>query len=80
MFAITGMTGRVGAAVADHLLKDGAQVRAVIRNPEKAARWKERGCELVVADMNMDQIEEVRRTWQFYRDRRPDLYEGLVKP
>jgi beta-ureidopropionase len=36
--------------------------------------------ELVVADMNMDQIEEVRRTWQFYRDRRPDLYEGLVKP
>ncbi len=36
--------------------------------------------ELVIADMNMDQIEEVRRTWQFYRDRRPDLYEGLVKP
>ena len=36
--------------------------------------------ELVVADMNMDMIEEVRRTWQFYRDRRPDLYGKLVEP
>ncbi|MBB3311632.1 uncharacterized protein YbjT (DUF2867 family) [Rhizobium sp. BK196] len=52
MFAVTGMTGKVGAAVADHLLKDGAKVRAVVRNPEKAAGWKERGCELAVADMN----------------------------
>lgn len=52
MFAVTGMTGQVGAAVADHLLKDGAHVRAVVRNPEKAAGWKERGCELAVADMH----------------------------
>jgi beta-ureidopropionase len=35
--------------------------------------------ELVVADMNLDMIEEVRRTWQFFRDRRPDAYEDLVK-
>ena len=35
--------------------------------------------ELVIADMNMEQIEEVRRTWQFYRDRRPDLYGDLTK-
>ncbi len=52
MFAVTGMTGQVGAAVADHLLKDGAEVRAVVRNPEKAAGWKARGCELAVADIN----------------------------
>ena len=52
MFAVTGMTGQVGAAVADHLLKDGAKVRAVVRNPEKAAGWKDRGCELAVADIN----------------------------
>jgi uncharacterized protein YbjT (DUF2867 family) len=52
MFAVTGMTGQVGAAVADHLLKDGAEVRAVVRNPEKAAGWKERDCEIAVADMN----------------------------
>jgi beta-ureidopropionase len=35
--------------------------------------------ELIVADMDMGLIEEVRRVWQFYRDRRPDSYELLVK-
>ncbi|HEX5061016.1 MAG TPA: nitrilase-related carbon-nitrogen hydrolase [Kofleriaceae bacterium] len=35
--------------------------------------------ELVVAEMNLDMIEEVRRTWQFYRDRRPDTYDDMVK-
>ncbi len=35
--------------------------------------------ELVVADCDLDLIEEVRRTWQFYRDRRPDTYEDMVK-
>lgn len=35
--------------------------------------------ELVVADMNMEIIEEVRRVWQFYRDRRPESYDELVK-
>lgn len=35
--------------------------------------------ELVVATMDLDMIEEVRRTWQFYRDRRPDTYEDMVK-
>ena len=35
--------------------------------------------ELVVADLDLDLIEEVRRTWQFYRDRRPETYEGLIE-
>ncbi len=35
--------------------------------------------ELVVAEMDLDLIEEVRRTWQFYRDRRPDSYGDLVR-
>ena len=35
--------------------------------------------ELVVAEMNLDMIEEVRRTWQFFRDRRPESYEDMVK-
>ncbi len=34
--------------------------------------------ELVVAEMDLDMIEEVRRVWQFYRDRRPETYEDLV--
>ncbi len=35
---------------------------------------------LVVADLNLDMIEEVRAVWQFYRDRRPDAYGPLVAP
>jgi beta-ureidopropionase len=34
--------------------------------------------ELVVADLNMDLIREVRNTWQFFRDRRPDAYTSIV--
>jgi len=36
--------------------------------------------ELIVADLNLDMIEEVRRVWQFYRDRRPEAYDELVRP
>lgn len=35
--------------------------------------------ELVVADLNMDEIQEVRSVWQFYRDRRPESYKELVQ-
>jgi N-carbamoylputrescine amidase len=43
----------------------------------KASRDKE---ELVVADMDLDLIQEVRNTWQFYRDRRPETYKEIVAP
>jgi len=29
--------------------------------------------------LDLDLIGEVRKTWQFFRDRRPDMYESLVK-
>jgi N-carbamoylputrescine amidase len=34
--------------------------------------------ELIVADLDLDVIREVRNTWQFFRDRRPDAYGLLV--
>jgi N-carbamoylputrescine amidase len=34
--------------------------------------------ELVVADLNLDLIKEVRDTWQFYRDRRPETYGPIT--
>jgi N-carbamoylputrescine amidase len=34
--------------------------------------------ELVVAEMDLDMIEEVRRVWQFYRDRRPETYSAMA--
>ena len=36
--------------------------------------------ELVVRDLDMDRIAEVRNQWAFYRDRRPDMYGSLVQP
>ena len=36
--------------------------------------------ELVVRDLDLDLIDEVRSQWAFYRDRRPDLYESLTAP
>ena len=36
--------------------------------------------ELVVRDLDLDQVEEVRSQWAFYRDRRPDLYGDLTAP
>jgi N-carbamoylputrescine amidase len=35
--------------------------------------------ELVVADLDLDQIREVRNVWQFYRDRRPETYGELTE-
>ena len=36
--------------------------------------------ELVTADLNFDEIREVRDLWQFYRDRRPETYSELSNP
>jgi uncharacterized protein YbjT (DUF2867 family) len=52
MFAVMGVTGQVGGAVALGLLERGHAVRAIVRDELKAAAWKERGCELFVADVN----------------------------
>ena len=35
---------------------------------------------VVVADLDLDMIEEVRSVWAFYRDRRQDTYGPLVEP
>ena len=51
MFAVTGITGQVGAIVGDKLLERGLPVRAVMRNVEKARSWRERGAEIAIADM-----------------------------
>ena len=36
--------------------------------------------EVVVADLDLDMIREVRNVWQFYRDRRPEMYGEIVEP
>ena len=41
----------------------------------QASRKKD---EVVVADLDLDMILEVRKVWQFYRDRRPESYGPLT--
>ncbi len=51
MYAITGVTGTIGGIVASNLLTANLPVRAIVRNPEKARAWADRGCELAQADI-----------------------------
>jgi NAD(P)H dehydrogenase (quinone) len=51
MYAITGITGQVGAALARSLLAADQGVRAVVRDRGKAAAWAQLGCELAVAEL-----------------------------
>src|SRR5277367_4244273 len=50
MFAVTGITGKVGGTVADSLLKAGLPVRAIVRDKAKCAPWAARGAEVAIAD------------------------------
>jgi NAD(P)H dehydrogenase (quinone) len=50
MYAIMGITGRVGGALANALLASGSRVRGIVRDAGKAAAWIARGAELAVAD------------------------------
>jgi len=49
MYAITGVTGNVGGAVARALLAGGQSVRAVVRNVDKVQVWRNLGCEVALA-------------------------------
>jgi len=51
MYAITGITGKIGGAVARNLIKAGKPVRAVLRDQGKAAAWADRGCAVARAEM-----------------------------
>ena len=39
---------------------------------------KRDGDDIVIADLDLDLIREVRNTWQFFRDRRPETYGAIV--
>jgi NAD(P)H dehydrogenase (quinone) len=52
MYAITGITGKVGGALARALLLAHQPVRAVVRDADKAREWAALGCEIAFASMN----------------------------
>lgn len=45
---------------------------------ELVTQGSEHDDEIVTAEVDLDEIEETRRTWQFYRDRRPETYGDLA--
>jgi uncharacterized protein YbjT (DUF2867 family) len=51
MYAVTGITGKVGAAVARSLLSADQPVRAVVRDRGKGTAWANLGCDIAVADL-----------------------------
>ena len=50
MYAIMGITGQVGGAVARALLRDGKKLRGIVRDKSRAAHWADQGGELVTAE------------------------------
>jgi uncharacterized protein YbjT (DUF2867 family) len=52
MYLVMGITGKVGGATATHLLAQGKKVRALVRDRAKAARWADRGVQLIDGDWN----------------------------
>src|SRR5258705_9932895 len=51
MYAITGVTGKVGGELARTLLEAGLSVRAVLRDARKGEEWAAQGCEVALASM-----------------------------
>ena len=46
---------------------------------EIEAQASENNDELLICDLNLELVREVRNQWQFFRDRRPDAYSILTK-
>ena len=52
MYAVTGITGKVGGIVARTLLAAGLPVRGVVRDADKGRAWADKGCEVAVASIS----------------------------
>lgn len=59
---VTGATGKVGSRFVPYLLKQGHEVRILVRNLEGASTLKEQGAEVILGDLldNENLVEAVR--------------------
>ncbi|TPM39632.1 NAD(P)H-binding protein [Mesorhizobium sp. B2-3-4] len=51
MYAVTGITGKVGGALARALLAARQPVRAIVRDAAKGQQWEALGCDVAIAEM-----------------------------
>jgi len=47
---------------------------------QMVAEGKRAEDDIIIGDLDLDEIREVRNVWQFFRDRRPEMYDSLVAP
>ena len=52
VYAVAGVSGRVGSVVAGELLGQGAGVRVLLRNAQQASRWSMRGAETAIGSLD----------------------------
>ena len=64
---------RLGRALADRRVLRPELLRRPARPVHRRSEQRDED-DIVVADIDFDMIREVRNTWQFYRDRRPETY------
>jgi uncharacterized protein YbjT (DUF2867 family) len=62
MHIVSGATGHVGAFVANALLERKESVTVILHSPEKAARWQQKGAQVVIADVL--ETEKLREIFQ----------------
>ncbi len=62
--------------VTDHVKRaaDALHARPHIGHALTGRAFRRIESDAIIADLDLDLIEEVRKTWQFFRDRRPDSY------
>ena len=75
-----GAINRVGEEAPWHIGRFYGSSYFVSPRGEFIAEGSEEEDELIVADLDLSVIDEVRSTWQFFRDRRPETYDEIVKP
>lgn len=73
-----GATNRVGTEAPWNIGEFYGSSYVVNPRGEIIAQASDNKDELVVADMDMDMIREIRNNWQFFRDRRPETYFDLA--
>jgi N-carbamoylputrescine amidase len=74
-----GASNRVGTEAPWNIGKFYGSSYFVNPRGEFLAEGSEDRDELVTADLDLSMIDEVRKVWQFYRDRRPEAYDELVQ-
>ena len=74
------------ARIQERHLRPGRAIRRMKRGEAQSPRGQlvgaaagDRKDEVIVRDLDMGQLQEVRDLWQFYRDRRPDQYGPLAQ-